>query len=384
MKKCVFPDWIDFPDDDYVAVLGYDTPNVRRLNSLIACYNEIAKDQIATLGNRVKILEKIIVFLGNWVENSLSVIDKKKHLIWIQTIAESKREYLSQLNVLYTRQLDRLEIQEKLLICDIKNNFFDSNSRKEHLPNDIADNSTDLEVKQNSYEIITLNNNRFFSLKMKEYWGDFWLEAIDPCHRRLTPFYMQWIKIKEHHPETPHFFLWLENQNLPKYIPRVKYLNPEELENARLYVIQGLLCKKKGGSFEPVHLMDTRVRNLFVIDLHKDIYIAEEEAMGISHSSFTHGRPVLGAGLMLIDQGILHALNLESGHYLPSIEIGRQILLILNEKAINLPETFSVTYFFDRNKYTASVQKDDIFDSNRFKNVLDLALVSNNRKACAL
>ena len=71
--------------------------------------------------------------------------------------------------------------------------------------------------------------------------------------------------------------------------------------------------------------------------------------------SFTHGRPVLGAGLLKVKDGRLFGSSLESGHYLPSVETGYAILCCFMEMGLDLSAEFDLSYLFDRNKYTAKL-----------------------------
>ena len=38
-------DWVDLPDDDFVAVLGYETPNTIELSKKIKIYNSLKKSE---------------------------------------------------------------------------------------------------------------------------------------------------------------------------------------------------------------------------------------------------------------------------------------------------------------------------------------------------
>lgn len=340
-------DWIDLPNDNYIAVLGYETPKTLELNSLIQKYNLIPKDQISTLSCRIRKLDKIISLVDCWIENNLSPIDKKKHLLWISEIALKKRNYLSLLLDIYEKDKHSEEAQ--------KNYHFDISG-----------------LRDKTAQPVYLNNHRFFSLKMKEYWGDFWYETLDPCHRRLTPFLDQWRAIKKTNPGAPHFFLWLETQHLPKYVPRVIYLDGEELERRMIVIKNGQFWEHFNHEWEPANFNVSSKRYLFSINLQGEIFAAED-GIGISHSSFTCGKPILGAGLLEIHKGILTSLALESGHYMPSTKIGYQILKIFENKGAHFPEKFDIVFFYDRNKYKAVVSQDDFTDFEKFKLILELA-----------
>ncbi len=73
-------DWIDLPNDNYLKVLGYKTPNTTTLDLLIRKYNQIPKDQVVTLSCRIVKLDKIIDLIKDWTDNRLESIDKKNIL----------------------------------------------------------------------------------------------------------------------------------------------------------------------------------------------------------------------------------------------------------------------------------------------------------------
>ena len=348
-------DWVDLPNDNYAAILGYETENTVQLDSLIRRYNEIPKDRIETLSCRIRKLGKIIDLIKEWTENRLESVDKKKHLLWISEMAAKKQGYLDALLQIYETKLHEETGLEAYHI-----DLFSFQDR--------------------SKTPVFLNNHRFYSLKMREYWGDFWMEAIDPCHRRLTPYLEQWEGLKKTNPEIPHFFLWLETQNLPKYVPRVTYLKEDDLEKKRLLVRNSLFCKRTDIGWAHANFDDPVKRYLFSIDLNKEVYVAEEMG-GISHSSFTSGKPVLGAGLLQMHEGLLTALALESGHYMPSMEIGHQILTIFKEKGALFPNELEIVFFHDRNKYKVKLAANPLPPLERFKEILESAY-SDKLKGC--
>lgn len=334
--------WIDLPNEKYTDVLGYETSHSKKLDELIRNYNLISKTDKETLDQRIKLLEEILQFLKNWIENELSGIEKKKHLNWIYEIAEGKKNYISALKSIY---------EEK--------RYTEASLQAYHL------NVEDLQDK--NMKPVILNNRRLFSLKMKEYWGDFWIESLDPCHRRLTPFYDQWISASQNNKNIPHFFLWLETQHIPKYVPKVIYIQESELAQFLIQVDDfGFLHYRN----QLADFSHPSIRYLFAIDLEKKMYVAEEN-LGYSHSSFTSGRPVLGAGLLKIEKGRLKGIALESGHYLPTVEIGFQILQILKEKKILFPEHVELTYFHDRNKYTAQLSSKECENFDLLQKILE-------------
>jgi hypothetical protein len=343
-------DWVDLPDDNYVDVLGYQTSLVLELDDLIKKYNRIPKDQVSTLSCRIRKLNALISFLQDWITNKLTAIDKKKHLMWIASIAEKKRNYLNALLQIFETKRFEIAAQEKY-----------------HF--DISD------LKDSNKKPVFLQNQRFFSLKMREYWGDFWYEALDPCHRRLTPFLDQWRVNKTLNPDIPDFFLWLETQHVPKYIPRVTYLEGQELDRSRVVIKDGLFWEKSDSEWALAEFADPTKRYLFSINLQEELFAAVE-GNGISHSSFTCGKPVLGAGLLQIQNGRLVSIALESGHYMPTTEIGYQILKIFEEHNVLFPTVLEVVFFHDRNKYKAEISPEECKDLETFAEII--------YKACSL
>jgi len=328
--------WIDLPVDDYTLVLGYQSKDVQTLNQLINSYHDLPKGSEEAIEPRIEILQQVIAHLEGWLQERLTGVEKVKHLKWVQEIAANKCHYLQKLKKLYSTQQ---HTEEQLY----------------NYHHDVA------ELTDPSYEPVILNSQCFFSLKMREYWGDFWLESIDPCHRRLTPFYRQWLRAKEQKQTTHPFFLWLETQERPRYVPTVRYLTDAEKTGAAVHVSNGLVYHHN----QPANWNEPNERYLFGIDLKKNIFVARE-GEGCSHSSFTHGKPVLGAGLFKATNGQLTSIALESGHYLPSVEVGYQIIRILQEKQVDWPAELEVVYFHDRNKYTARIAANQLCDLSTF------------------
>jgi hypothetical protein len=327
-------DWIDLPEDRADALLGYFSERVQKFHVLLTEYHVIAKDRVENMSCRIRKLDQIAVFLNEWIDQFLTSLDKEKHLKWLATIAESKKQYLIALEKIYQEGCHTEEYQKNY-----------------HL---------DLSALSKPLKPIYLTNHRYFSLKMREYWGDFWYETLDPCHRRLTPFLSLWEKEKKR-TDLPPFFLWLETQCLPKYVPKVRYLSAAELPNYELKIEGGSFLENRGEQWVKANRAEEGERNLFVISLDERIWSGSENE-GFSHSSFTSGKPVLGAGLLSIQEGRLLNLALESGHYMPNVEIGYQILQVFRSKGYTYEEPLGLTFFHDRNQYRTTIQG-QLFDS---------------------
>jgi DNA-binding XRE family transcriptional regulator len=152
----------------------------------------------------------------------------------------------------------------------------------------------------------------------------------------------------------------------------VIYLQGEALEQKRVVIREGLFFEKKESQWTLANFNEPGKRYLFAIDLKGDLYVAEE-GIGISHSSFTCGKPVLGGGLLQIVQGQIKSVALESGHYMPNVEIGYQILKIFEEKGAALPNPLEVIFFHDRNKYKKEFDASPLPSLEGFRELLQSA-----------
>lgn len=60
-------------------------------------------------------------------------------------------------------------------------------------------------------------------------------------------------------------------------------------------------------------------RAMFVMDEHGNLYASLEQRVGeLHHSSFLGGRPVAGAGEIVVHDGVTSIISRKSGHYRPA------------------------------------------------------------------
>lgn len=184
-------------------------------------------------------------------------------------------------------------------------------------------------------------NKFIFDFKLPAYWGLFWLEALDPCHRFLTGHYIKW---QEEDPATP-FFLWLEEQEIPYNAIQVTFIDESEMPKYQLEIKDGIFVSavdKKAISFD-----NSNQEYIFVMNLKKQLFaIAGNES--IRHSSLSHGKPVLGAGALKIYNGKLTYIDAESGHYQPTPIALVQILKLLEQQGAVLNyHNIKIKYYDD-------------------------------------
>lgn len=351
------PHWVDLPEDPITAVLGIDNSDAHTLEQMITQYHELSKTDRNLLSKREQILKSIAIFLSTWEQERLKPEEKQKHLRWVQEIALSKAAYLS--------ELEKLRLIEKAM------------GLNEYLQ---AMHGTLLSAKT-SYQPITLTNYRYFSLKKKDYWGDFWWVTLDPCHRQLSHYLLSYSKQQGYEPTfSLDFFLWLETQYVPETWPREHYMTEEEKESYRVEIDEGLLVN----SYQELLSYDYPDKDyIFVIDLQNNLYITEETHTTY-HSCFCRGGPVLVAGKIAISLGIIQSVSFESGHYTPSVAVGYQFFQILVAQGYRLEAPIEVSYFSDRQKYTVSVPAQEFGSFSSFDTILKAAQQKEAGAACSL
>lgn len=210
----------------------------------------------------------------------------------------------------------------------------------------------DIKDIQNNPDALVLINKIKFDFKLPVFWGLFWLEAIDPCHRFLTKHYMDWEKEKTEIP----FFIWLETREISFEAIQVDYL-PEDILNTSELIIENGLLKKKDETL--ADLWDEDKEFIYALSLDKKLFVIES-GNRIRHTSLTHGKPVLGAGSIKIKNGIITFIDAESGHYQPTPYSLVRTLSVLEELGANLGN-IDVKYY-DESGNVFFETKDTLFE----------------------
>lgn len=122
-------------------------------------------------------------------------------------------------------------------------------------------------------------------------------------------------------------------------------MTPAELEAHRLVVVNGLLHRTDGSIFDTAaarthHSGDGRA--MFVMDEHGNMFASNVQQVGyLHHSSFLGGRPVAGAGEIVVENGKLMLISRKSGHYQPHTEHQLQVSDILSEQGVDITKLIS-------------------------------------------
>ena len=175
-----------------------------------------------------------------------------------------------------------------------------------------------------------------------KWFGEYWLEAMDPDHRYLLPWLMAFEQEYGEPTDTLiPFFNWLHQQAIPKDSPRVHYLRHLELEKTIVVPSKETLQYRLSSE-----ICNPNQRNdyLFVIDLNQNLMLLPETEI-YHHSSLSHCRPTLGSGMICLDHGRIAEIAFYCGHYLPTKQDGKQACQILLNNGFIIQDDVNIRYF---------------------------------------
>lgn len=165
----------------------------------------------------------------------------------------------------------------------------------------------------------------------------YWLEYLDPMHRPgfvLSPKYQAWVRDPLAIKLKLSFWNYVGTARFggdPK--ANVAYL--AESRGAEQYKVQ---FDQQGGLYDVINLgtgwtpcdpFHTKVHEtafsgdgwaIFVVSPEREIYSASHIVGKLHHSSFLSGKPVLAAGELVVDHGVIKVITAKSGHYMPTAE----------------------------------------------------------------
>lgn len=297
--------WIDIP------TIGFAVPATHQessIGTLITAYHALEKTSLEALPKRIEILKQLHDDLSNTRQDSTDFSSTKAQKL--DHLVKKKVWYLEKIYSLYQNPNP---YEEFLNVGPIDKNLTP----------------------------LFLVNKVLFDFKLPIYWGLFWLEALDPCHRFLTAHYLKW---REKGGDIP-FFLWLEDQEIPHNSIQIDFLTENDLEKHQLDIVDGLFKHHHTG--EVVEFDDITQEYIFALTLDKKLIVAKGNEH-IRHSSLTSGKPVLGAGALKIKAGKLIYIDAESGHYQPTPrDLLQTIQIITTQGAVLDLETVQVKYYLD-------------------------------------
>ncbi|MEN8907608.1 MAG: hypothetical protein ABF289_16780 [Clostridiales bacterium] len=101
----------------------------------------------------------------------------------------------------------------------------------------------------------------------------------------------------------------------------VQYLTSSELEIYKIHIKDGLLYNFKGNLLDTSRgwtLHNLQSAGIYVMDEFGNLFVSISHTEKFHHSSFLSGKPVAGAGEIIIEKGKLIFINNKSGHYTPN------------------------------------------------------------------
>lgn len=302
--------WIDLPEDDLKIILYKYDEVLTPVNNLIKTYHQISKSSFKKINNRVNLLKNIAESFKKIQETTTDKYIKDVAEV-LSTVSIKKANYLQAIKQLKVRKYDAYKkaiFSEELIL-------------KGYIP-------------------LKLHNIRKFDHKTLEVWGEFFLEAIDPCHRRLMTYFDAW---RHDNPSAPiiNFFLWLEDKNVPRFIPSILLLDENTLLECEIFIKNNVVCNKEGN---PINTIDSKDEYIFIITHDLRILACTAKKL-IRHPSLSHYKNILGAGAFAIEKGCIVKLSFESGHYIPQIIHFIQTIKILETKSLILPDDLELIYY---------------------------------------
>lgn len=105
------------------------------------------------------------------------------------------------------------------------------------------------------------------------------------------------------------FFIWLESAATWDLLPIVDY----ELKNTHHLTIHNGLVYRSGIPYST----GADVETIYVINDDNSLKACVSTERQ-KHTSLSKGKPIVGAGSFVVDNGVVKYLEISSGHYLPS------------------------------------------------------------------
>ncbi|ECY7603715.1 TPA: hypothetical protein ACWV7F_004477 [Salmonella enterica subsp. enterica serovar Muenchen] len=130
-----------------------------------------------------------------------------------------------------------------------------------------------------------------------------------------------------------------EKELVTRFFSNVKYMNHEEREHYSIYISRGKFYNRNGMEFSTLNMESDRAGKgwgIYVRDAKNKIYINKHQRNVFHHSSFLAGGPILSAGELSINNGILVGITNKSGHYKPDDENFLDMLAYLKTRGVNL------------------------------------------------
>lgn len=103
-------------------------------------------------------------------------------------------------------------------------------------------------------------------------------------------------------------------------IPSIQYLGQEDLEKHKITIKDGILLdsNQKPLSTQGYCTDGKKGQALIIVNPNGDMYLGNHIRGKLQHTSLSHGNPVVFAGEISCENGLITRISNRSGHYLPS------------------------------------------------------------------
>jgi hypothetical protein len=298
--------WLDisFNSDDFKKII----PDY--IISIFESYNKIPKED--TVSRKLVLTQAHKLLL---IKNKSSNLKDLKKTI---SNVEKRINYFSALDFLFKHGILFKEKNSDVYnVTRLKKVFFEHHN-----------------IKNNNYSLRYPNREIIYDFSTNNWWGDMWLQLIDPAHRELDFYKNAWLDSNT----CDNFFIWLEKQPISFHHMSIDFILNSEINDYKINVKNGLILDAKGQTIQSKHIYDRYNETLFVIDANQDIFITDS-AKNIRHTSLSRGAPVLGGGIMFIEKGLVKEIRGDSGHYLFYTPHMKQTINIMEKCGIHLDKT---------------------------------------------
>lgn len=193
----------------------------------------------------------------------------------------------------------------------------------------------EIEALFKSKDMLDLKNDLIFDFGNNVLLGKYVLEAIDPAHRFTT---VRYIEPWQNQSQKVPFFLYLEEHCKYDLIPQIEYFSDEKLAESKITIKNGKLYTANG------ELLTTDSREfLFVLGKDNNFYGCYSQK-GVKHTSLSLGDSIKCGGAITAKEGNITSINLDSGHYFPSLVHLNKFVYYLKQANVNLPDETPVNY----------------------------------------
>ncbi len=271
--------------------------------NILRKYEKIDKLDVSALKERISALKEL----------NESLLSSDIYLSGIKSGIIKKKEHLSALQHLF--ELGILRNRKELYNPDIENLF---------------------QAEDNG--LLPLKNDIIYDFDANVLLGKYILEAVDPAHRFTVVKYID--RWQQSSKDTP-FFMYLEQNCLYDLIPQVRYYSDAERSPFEITIKNGALYQADG----QLLTTDKNREYLFVLTKDNKFYgCYSDSKKGIKHTSLTGGEAIKCGGALGVDNGRVYKIDLDSGHYFPSLAHLNKLVYYMKQHGVQLDDDILVNY----------------------------------------